>query len=84
MSLIDDQRQANQGVVAQLTKFGWMVLGSYRCNTKKKGNIASLLCCIKEPTEASVRGFWELDSFGIHGESLSRSDEKNKTLTEFY
>ncbi|GFO17393.1 gypsy retrotransposon integrase-like protein 1 [Plakobranchus ocellatus] len=57
---------AGNGLVAQETKLGWMVSGSYPCiRTAKKNAKAALFSCSHKPTEENIRRLCELDSIGI-------------------
>ncbi|GFO27534.1 tas retrotransposon peptidase a16 family protein [Plakobranchus ocellatus] len=61
---------AGNGLVAQETKLGWMVSGSYPCiRSAKKNAKAALFSCSHEPSEENIRSLWELDSIGILGDN---------------
>ena len=86
-SMIDDLKHVNEGLVAQCTKFGWMISGCYKRNRdivadNDKSN-AALFCLAQEPTEATIRSFWELDSIGIQGENASGLIEDSTVFNEF-
>ncbi|GFN98534.1 Zinc knuckle protein [Plakobranchus ocellatus] len=58
------------GLVAEETKLGWMVSGSYPCiRSARKNAKAALFSCSHEPSEENFRRLWELDFIGILGDN---------------
>ena len=82
-SLIDDMKFIDESVVAQCTKFGWMISGSYQRGGVTNENNSALFCWVQEPTESTIRGFWELDSIGIQDGVSSKLSEGSVVLEEF-
>ena len=69
-------------LVAQESKLGWFVSGSYNVSKANK-EVTALFCNSNvEPSECTIRKCWELDSIGIDGEE-SNELLGSKVLNDF-
>ncbi|RUS75782.1 hypothetical protein EGW08_016443 [Elysia chlorotica] len=76
--------RAGNGLVAQHTKLGWMVSGSYPSTNNKEINkrMTALFSRSEEPSDATIRRLWELDAIGIQN-NIGEESLENNVLINF-